>query len=446
MNHKQKHIARQVEFYKHKLLVSEKEISLTKILSSDECQSIINGCREFRERIYPPITTLFMFIKQVMHPDKSCKNIVAGMIAEKMLTGENAISNNTGPYCKARAWLPESSVKALLKEVGSSAIRETPNVWKWRGKEVKGADGTTLLMPDTKENQSIFPQHGGQEQGVGFPITPVVAILSLSTGVVLDYAMEAFQGKGTGESSLLRSMLSCINSGDVFLGDAYFPNFFLMCDLKERGADGVFRGQGQRKYDFRKGVMLGTKDHIVEWYKPAQPFWMNDEQYQAYPDYIRIREFKVNGKVYVTTFLCQKKYCKHELAWLYGLRWQCEITLRNIKSVMRMDMLSCKTPTMIRKETSIHFLAYNFIRIIMAEACSKYSGIPNQASFKGTVQLINQFMPFLLKGGDSKKETYAKLLSLIVKNKVGNRPGRSEPRMVKRRRKPFPLLHRSRMF
>jgi hypothetical protein len=172
---------------------------------------------------------------------------------------------------------------------------------------------------------------------------------------------------------------------------------------------------------------------------------MDDKQYQIYPDYIQIREFKVNGKVYVTTFLNQKEYCKPELAWLYGLRWQCEINLRSVKSIMRMDMLSCKTPEMVRKEISVHFLAYNFIRIIMAEACSRYSGIPNQVSFKGTMQLINQFMPFLLKNSSSGNEAYDKMLSLIVKNKIGKRPGRSEPRMVKRRHKPFPLLHKARI-
>lgn len=163
------------------------------------------------------------------------------------------------------------------------------------------------------------------------------------------------------------------------------------------------KGQGQRNYDFRKGESLEKKDHIVEWRKPQRPEWMSEEQYQMYPDRIRVREFKVNGKVYVTTFLDNKRYSKKELASLYKLRWLCEINLRSIKTIMEMDMLSCKTPGMVRKEIAIHFLAYNIIRIIMAEVCIRYSGIPNQISFKGTVQTVNQFIPYFLDGGISNK-------------------------------------------
>jgi hypothetical protein len=265
--------------------------------------------------------------------------------------------------------------------------------------------------------------------------------MSLSIGVVLKYAMGPYQGKGTGEHSLFRKIFDCIKSNDVVLGDAYFPCYFLLCDLQQIGADGVFQAQGQRKYDFRTGKNLGTKDHIVKWRKPIKPEWMSEEQYLSYPERVCVREFKVNGKIYVTTFLNTKKFNKKELAELYALRWLCEINLRSIKTIMRMEMLSCKTPDMIKKEVGIHFLAYNIIRVIMAEACSKYSGIPNQISFKGTVQLINQFMPILSNSRVSSNLIFENMLKLIVKNKVGNRPGRQEPRAIKRRGKPFPLLH-----
>jgi len=441
MNSNQKRIASQINFEKNAFLKDDAEISLTKILGSEQCQDIIANCREFRERIYTPLDTLLMFIKQVISPDKSCKNIVTEIIAKYIADGKESPSNNTGPYTKARDRLPEKTVRDLVKTVGTMAGDKTSKKWKWQDKNLKGIDGTTLLMPDTKENQKVFPQHGQQEEGVGFPITRLVAIMSLSTGVVLDYAMSSYQGKGTGESSLLRGIFDNIKSDDVILGDAYFPSYFFVHDLLKIGADGVFQGQGQRNYDFRKGDSLGKKDHIVEWKKPQRATWMSEEQYQIYPDTIRVREFKVNGKIYVTTFLQAKKFNKKELAGLYQLRWLCEINLRSIKTIMKMDMLSCKTPDMIRKEIGIHFLAYNMIRIIMAEACSKYSGIPNQISFKGAVQIINQFMPILSCKGISSKLIFDKMLRLIVKNKIGNRPGRQEPRAVKRRRKLFPLLH-----
>lgn len=165
--------------------------------------------------------------------------------------------------------------------------------------------------------------------------------------------------------------------GRYFTGRSLLPKFFLIADVQAQGADGIFRGQSQRHYDFRKGEFLGKNDRLVYWKKPAKPDWMDKNTYNSYPNQICVREFKVAGKVYVTTFFDEKKYHKKELAKIYELRWQIEINLKSIKSVMNMDMLSCKTPEMVRKEIGIHFLAYNFIRIIIAEACNKHGGLPN---------------------------------------------------------------------
>lgn len=140
-----------------------------------------------------------------------------------------------------------------------------------------------------------------------------------------------------------------------------------------------------------------------------------------------------------------KKYHKKELASIYERRWDVEINLKSIKAIMNMDMLSCKTPDMVRKEIGIHFLAYNFIRIIMAEACVRHDAIPWKISFKGAVQLLAEFMPHFLNSSARKnKLLYAEMLALIVKNKIGNRPGRVEPRVIKQRHKPFPTLKRQR--
>jgi len=172
---------------------------------------------------------------------------------------------------------------------------------------------------------------------------------------------------------------------------------------------------------------------------------MSQDEYKACPKEIRIRELKVKGIVYVITFLDPKKYQKKELAKIYKMRWRVEIGINNIKTTMNMDMLSCNTPEMVRKDIGIHFLAYNIIRIQIAEACQKHGGTPINISFKGTVQLLNEFMPYFLNGSDKKSDKmYAYMLWLIVKNKIGNRPGRIEPRLVKQRPKPFKVLSRPR--
>ena len=442
MDSKHKQKLYQIKKHKEKLLKAEAEISLTAILNSEKFQEIISGCREFRERLYTPLKTLFIFIKQVLSSDKSCRHAVAGVIAEQISQGvEIPASNNTGPYCKARQRLPEPIIKELAKEVSDATTKAADPGWRIYGREAKVVDGTTVLMPDTAENQKMYPQHGNQKEGSGFPLARIVAVMSLTVGTIIDYAVGAYKGKGTGEQTLLRSIWSCIKPQDILLGDRYYPSFFLMADLLAVGADGLFGGQAQRHYDFRKGQQIGKKDHIVDWKRPVKPEWMDDATYSAHPEKIRIREFKVGGAVYVTTFINEEKYPRKELAKFYEIRWQVELNLRSLKSVMNMDMLSCKTPEMVMKEIGVHFLAYNFIRTLMAQACSQHDSNPKQVSFKGTVQLLNQFMPYFINSSEDGNEfMFAELLKLIVKNKIGHRPGRVEPRVVKRRRKPFPLL------
>lgn len=444
MDVKQKLKLAQIE--KHKELLSDKStISLNEIVGSEKCQQIISESRYFRDRIYTPIKTLFIFIKQVLNPDKSSKNAVAAFAAEQLITEGKIVSTNTGSYSDARLRLPEQMISELVKETGKSAAKKAPIGWKAFGRPLKGVDGSSVIMPDTKENQDIYPQQKGQKKGIGFPIARLVVVMSLTVGTVLDYAIGAYAGKGTGESSLFRSIFNCIERDDILLGDRCYPSFFLIADVLAKGADGIFRGHAQRSYDFRKGIALGKKDHIVVWGKPQKPEWMTQEIYDVYPNEIKVREFKVNGNIYVTTLLQHQKYNKKELAKIYELRWQLEINLKSIKETMNMDMLSCKTPEMVRKEIGIHFLAYNFIRIIMAEACNQRNTMPHQISFKGTVQLLNKFMPYFINASDERnKMMFSELLKNIVKNKIGNRPGRVEPRRIKRRQEQFDTLNRPR--
>src|SRR5437868_1098815 len=224
MDSKQKYLATQIKNQKQTVLNEKTDISLTATLSSESCQVIFSECREFRDRIYTPVKTVFTFIKQVLSPDKSLKKAVAGVVAEQISAGNKKISSNTGPYSKSRKRLPENAVKELVKEIGQSPAKKAPTGWKPYGRELKAFDGTTAKMSDTKENQKAFPQHKNQKKGAGFPLARIVAVMSLTIGTVLDYAVDAYKGKGTGESSLLRSIFDCIEKNDIVLGDRYFPN------------------------------------------------------------------------------------------------------------------------------------------------------------------------------------------------------------------------------
>jgi Transposase DDE domain len=215
----------------------------------------------------------------------------------------------------------------------------------------------------------------------------------------------------------------------------------LIHDLKNKNVDVIIPGHVQRCTDFRKGKRLGKKDHINAWKKPKRPEWMSQETYKSYPNEMQIREFQCNGVIYISTFFDGLLYPKNELYLLYKRRWEVELHLNSIKTVMGMDMLSCKSPEMLRKEVGVYFLAYNIVRMIIVEACIAHPAIPSQISFKSTVQLLNQFTPrFSLLEPPQKNILYAQMLRLTVTNKIGKRPGRVEPRAIKYRSKSFPTL------
>ncbi len=191
-----------------------------------------------------------------------------------------------------------------------------------------------------------------------------MGVICLSSGVLLDAAIGQCKGKEASEQDLLRGMRDTFKAGDLVLGDAFFGSYFLLASLLEKGVDAVFEQMGGRKrtIDFRKGKRLGAKEHLVERLKPKRkPNWMTQAQYDLSPDSLIIRELKTGGKVIITTLLPAKKTSKKQLKALYKDRWHVELDLRNIKTTLGMDTLSCKTPQMIEKEIWIYILAYNLI-------------------------------------------------------------------------------------
>ena len=344
---------------------------------------------EHRERMYPPTATLAMFLGQVLSTDKSCQNAVNEAQVNRLLRGLPLQGRaKTNAYCMARGRLPLELVCQLARCTAGHLSEHVPIEWLWRGRHVKLVDGTTVLLEDEPENQAEFPQHGNQKAGAGFPQARLVAAISLAHGAVLDIAMGPCKGKGTGEHALLRQMLESFKSGDVMLADSYYCSFFLIADLQARGVDFLFEQHGARDTDFRSGERLGVRDHVVSWSKPKQrPDWMSVEQYEGYPKEITLREVQVRGKVLVTSFVNPREVGKNELGKLFVDRWNVELDLRNIKSTLGMDKLRCKSPQMCRKEAWIYMLAYNLIRLLIAQAAVHAGVLPRKLSFKHTLQV-----------------------------------------------------------
>lgn len=422
------------------LLETENDLILD-ILSREEPQRLLNGVGEFRARTYTPLKTLHMNIQQVLSSDKSGTNAVAGANISRLLLEKTVVCPNSGSYTKAKQRFPEGTIYEIVKSVGGSPTQKIPSEWNAYGREAKVFDGTTLTLPDTKANNEQYPKHSNKNPNVGHPQVRLLAIFSLATGSVIDYALDATKGKGTGEVTLLLTLLDSFNEGEIAIGDALFCNFFLIYELMQKKVDVIVPGHVQRNYDFKEGTILGEKDHITSWDRPRRPKWMSKEAYKAYPKTIQIREFEVNGIVYMNTFFDASAYPKRELHQLYKRRWDVELNIRSFKTYMGMDKLTAKTPDMVRKEIGVYLLAYNIIREFMVDGGIKGGALPTQISFKGTLQLVNQFTPHFISIPKHKKEAfYSQMLMLIVKNRVGKRPGRVEPRAIRKKSQSFPTL------
>ncbi len=398
-----------------------------------------------RERQFPPTETLSMFLAQTMNEDRSCQKAVDEAAVKRVMGGLTPCSTATGAYCQARQRLPLEMVSELACHVGELMNVQVPDQWRWYGKRVHLIDGTTVALADTAENQVVFPQQEVQKPGLGFPICRIVGVICLSSGALLNASISSFSGKGAGEQTLLRSMLDTFSAGDLVLGDALFGNYFLLASLINKGVDAVFEQMGARKRstDFRKGTRLGPKDHLIKLPKPKRkPDWMNQEDYVKAPDFLTIRELKTNGKIVITTLLSSKKFPRDELKTLYKKRWHIEVDLRNIKTTLGMETLSCKTPEMVEKEIWVYFLAYNLIRLLMAQSALLADVLPRQLSFKHTVQLWLAWCQQSQTAATQVNEGI--LFALIGQKIIGKRPGRVEPRAVKRRPKPYPLLMKTR--
>lgn len=395
----------------------------------------------YRERVYPPLTTLGLLIGQVLSPDGACQDAVARCLSERTAAGQAPCSLNSGPYCRARQRLPLELIKRLGESVGAQLEKACPQSWKWRGRSIKLIDGTILSMPDTEKNQSVYPQSGVQKPGLGFPLAMLVALISLSTGAVLQWALGPCRGKHTGEQALFRTLMPQLASGDVVLADRYYCNYFTVAHLVERGVDLVTRQHQRRVTDFSRGQRLGRRDHLVDWVRPKRPDWMTPESYGRMPEHLTLRETEVGGRILVTTLGDAKIVSAAEIDALYRQRWQIEVDLRSIKAHMGMDILRAKSPAMVDKEIAAHLLAYNLVRAMMARAAAGTHILARSLSFKGALQLMLAFEQRLrFSAGTSARIMTAHLLGAISRLQLPIRPGRIEPRAVKRRPKNLPLL------
>jgi putative transposase len=408
--------------------------------------------------VYSTAIVLWAFLGQVLRDGKeaSCQSAVARIASHCLQEGIEPPTSDTGDYCKARAKLSEDVLRELGIEVADELQEQAEPEWLWNIRHAKLIDGFTFTMPDTPKNLAEYPHPRTQKEGVGLPIARAVAILSLATSCVMDAAVGPYRGKETGESALLRSMLASLRKGDIAVFDRYYCSFLMIALLQLQGTDVCARLHQLRKSDFRRGKRLGKNDHLIIWSKPARPDWMDQETYDRIPATLELRELcytvvekgRRSKKITVVTTLTDaERYSSADIAELYGFRWNSELDIRAIKSSLNLAHVRCKSPEMVRRELRTTLLAYNLIRATASNAASLHGKQPRQISFTGTCQYVLASWPLISCGvltADRLREYGLAILAHIAECEVANRPGRLEPRVLKRRRHAYPLMQKPR--
>ena len=315
--------------------------------------------------------------------------------------------------------------------------------WKWHGRSVFIADGSHVSMPDTAQNQASYPQPEVQRPGIGFPLARLTVLLSLATGACHDLAMAPYAGKGTGEKTLLRQLYDTLKPGDVVLADALFDDYFIAWELRQRGIELVARAQYQRVDT--QTVERRPDGDVIAWQRPNKPHGMKGEQYRTYPKTLRMRQVSVEARdkdnrveqFKVITTILDASIDGGALGSLYERRWDGEVAIRSLNVTLQRDILRCKTPEMVHKEIWAHLLAYNLLRTVMAVAANESHVEPRDISFKGAKQVVTAFAPKLEAAQPEQRAgLVAAMLKAVAYHRVGDRPGRWEPRARKRRPKP----------
>jgi len=404
-----------------------------------------------REQIYSIRRTFFGFLYQVLNPDCPCREVVRQIQSLFALVSSRKVSQCSGAYCIARARLPLDILARLRCAVAAYAGKAEE---LWNGLRIRVLDGTAVSMPDTAKNQRAYPQSAEQKPGCGFPFMKIVGIFSLSTGVLLDYAKG---NKHQHELSLLHRLLEVFKAGDLVLADRGFSCYTLLALLWRKGVPALMRLHHARSADLRRGKRLGKNDRLILWRRPkdwerryiAAKLWQclaPELSVRILRFSLRRRGFRTRSVTLVTTLLDPQRYPAEELALLYARRWQVELWFRDLKTSMGMEVLRCQSPKMIHKELEMFFIAHNLIRCLMLQASRDYQVDLHRLSFKGTVDSTRQFAAALAQARSPKKQKALinRLLETIAADLVPDRPGRREPRAVKRRPKPGAWLTKPR--
>jgi hypothetical protein len=406
-----------------------------------------------RNRVFDLSLAFWCFIWQATHFRTSCRAVVRQIQAFRETEG-SLIDEDTSAYCQARARLPVDRMQRALEESAHAADKLADNVPGWN-RPIKVVDSTCVQLADTEKNRELYPYAPGQRPGCGFPVMGVLGLFSLASGTILKTIQAAWT---VHDYKLFKQVWPDLKPGDIVLGDRAFGAYEAMAFLPQRGVDVVFRLHQSRRTPIQNAKKIGPNDWLVIWTrspKPPPKSSVPKQEWNLLPSTITVRITCINlaqkgfrtKEIWIsTTLLDPVAYPADKIAYLYWRRWNLELCFRDLKTTMGMEVLRCQTPDMVHKELLAFLVAHNFIRCLIAQSSRAYETPIARISFKGTVDAARSFFQAMRLSRSAKqaRRLYRRLLEIISLDQVPLRPGRREPRAVKRRPKNYQRLRKPR--
>jgi hypothetical protein len=401
-----------------------------------------------------PMTLIFwVFLQMVLCPGTSCREAQRATQAWWRRQGRRWLNPNTNAFCQARARLPLAWLQKVWWRLADRICAQAPSLPGCHGRRMLVVDGTTVQTPDTTSNQAQWPQVTSQQPGCGFPLVHLVGFFCLSSGALLRATHGAWKDHEMRLFALLRGTL---RRGDVLVADRGFWSFANLAFLPLRGVDLIVRAKYANTLDWRQGQRLGKDDRLVTMSKPDDASRvMKRRWWSRLPQQIIVRQIRLRltqrghrdeELVVTTTLLDPVAWPAAQIATLYLRRWRVEMNFDDLKTSQELAVLRCQSPDMILRELLMHAIAYNLIRRLMLESSLLLGAPIERQSFKGTVDTLRAWRETLAAPGHAsqREDVLLDMLLLCALDQLPHRPGRHQPRAVKRRPKSYQLLTRHR--
>lgn len=400
-----------------------------------------------RDRVYTPWRTFWGLLWQSLQPGASGREVVRQLQALFVLQGGRRLSAADGAWFRARGRLPADAWPTALAATAQAAgQRAGPGGGALQGRPIKVVDGSTVTLSDTPKNRAAYPAVHAPPPS--FPLMRLVVLWALGSGAVLALAEGNLRQS---ELALFGQLLGLLAKGDIVIGDRGFGGWVVVARLQGLGVD--FVGRTTRRLDGRRrSARLGKDDWLMTWAKPARPSaWLALAQWAGLPAQLTLRVvrgrvaskgFRVRHVTVVTTLLDPALYPAEAILQAYLQRWRLELCLDDLKTTLHLDTLRGRTPAAVRQEAYARLIGHNLVRWTMAQAARAHAVPLTRISFKGTLDALRPFGAAMswARTRRQRADLWAELLRTLATDLVPERPGRREPRAVKRQKTKYPRL------